>query len=385
MRRVQLKPRPDWQQTVESQGLLFHTHDDGTSYWKEGSAYQFSMAEIEALERDTNGLQALCIEAVQHVLDTKRYRDFAIPDFMVPAIEESWERDEVAIYGRFDLAYDGRGPAKLLEYNADTPTALVEAAIAQWYWLQDQLPGRDQFNSLHERLVEAWKRAKGFLPMGPVAFLHQDLVEDIQTVAYLRDTADKAGLATKQMYIEDLGWDASKGLFVDLDERPVTAAFKLYPWEFMVRDAFGSNLAARPRPCTFLEPAWKMLLSNKAILAVLWELNPGHPNLLPAYLDGPRDLAGGGFVKKPILGREGANVEIMQPSGLALAGAPRSEFYGAEGHVFQALAAVPSFDGFHPILGSWIVDGEAAGMGIRESEGPVTDNTSGFVPHFIEG
>jgi len=200
-------------------------------------------------------------------------------------------------------------------------------------------------------------------------------------VAYLRDTADQAGLSTAQMLVEDLGWDEAKGGFCDLDERPVRSAFKLYPWEFMIKDAFGAQLARQPRPCTFLEPAWKMLLSNKALLAILWELFPGNPYLLPAYLDGPRDLAN--YVRKPILAREGANVEIHS-GGQVFAG-KTMDCYGAEGSVYQALAPIPAFDGFQPVLGAWIVDGEPAGMGIREARGPITDNGSSFVPHLIEG
>jgi glutathionylspermidine synthase len=384
MKRILVPQRSDWRKTVEGQGLLYHTHEDGSPYWKEGVAYEFCLDEIEDLERVTNELQQLCIQAVQHVIDRRRYAEFAIPDAMVSAIEESWDRDEVAIYGRFDFAFGAGGPAKLLEYNADTPTALVEAAIAQWFWLQDLFPGQDQFNSIHERLVEAWKRAQQFLPIGPVAFLHQDSLEDIQTVAYLRDTADKAGLASSQMFIEDLGWDDRVGRFVDLDGKTIAAAFKLYPWEFMLKDAFAAHLSRQPRPCTFLEPAWKMILSNKAVLAALWELNPGHPNLLPAYLDGPRDLRFGSFVKKPMFSREGANVEIVSSSGPAVS-APTNPHYGAEGHVFQGVAEAPCLDGFYPILGSWVVDGEAAGLGIRESVGPITDNRSGFVPHCIKG
>ena len=57
------------------------------------------------------------------------------------------------MYGRFDLAYDGTTPPKLLEYNADTPTSLLEAAVIQWRWQQDMRPERDQFNSIHERLL----------------------------------------------------------------------------------------------------------------------------------------------------------------------------------------------------------------------------------------
>jgi len=382
MQRVTLRQRDGWQQTVEAQGLLFHTHEDGRPYWKEGVAYQFAPPQIETLESATAALQALCLQAVEHVLAQCRFREFGIPDFMIPIIEASWEQDEVSLVGRFDLAYEGQGPPKLLEYNADTPTSLLEAAVVQWFWLQDLLPHRDQFNSLHERLVEAWKRAKGFLPIAPVAFLHQDTEEDIQTVAYLRDTADKAGVPSLQMFIEDLGWDEARNLFVDLDDHPITAAFKLYPWEFMVKDAFGQHLAQLPRPCTFLEPPWKMLLSNKAILALLWELNPGHENLLPAYLDGPRELAGSGYAQKPLLGREGANVSLHRPGQPTLS-APLQPAYGAEGYVFQGLAPIPCLDGHYPVLGSWVVDGEPAGMGIRESEEPITGNSSAFVPHFI--
>jgi len=380
VRRETLTPRPDWASRLEALGLSYHTHDDGSPYWREDACYVFTAAEIDALERAANDLQALCLQAVEHVLAEDRFGEYGIPEPMVPVIRESWERDEVGLYGRFDLAYDGQGPPKLLEYNADTPTSLVEAAVAQWYWLEERFPGGDQFNSLHERLVEAWKRARGFLPADTLYFLHQDTEEDQQTVAYLRDTADQAGLATAQMLVEDLGWDPGAGGFCDLDGRPVRAAFKLYPWEFMVKDAFRAHLTRQPRPCTFLEPAWKMLLSNKALLAILWELFPASPYLLPAYLDGPRDLTA--YVRKPILAREGANVELHLP-GQPVVMAESQPCYGAEGSIHQAYAPLPDFGGFRPVLGAWIVDGEAAGMGIREARSPITDNTSSFVPHRI--
>jgi glutathionylspermidine synthase len=381
MHRHQITPRENWPTTVESQGMFYHTAE-GIPYWDESAYYEFQPGEIEELEKATYALNDLCLQAVQHVIDRDRFGQFQIPEEFRQFVRDSWDRDEHTIYGRFDLAYDGRSPPKLLEYNADTPTSLVEAAIAQWYWLEERFPGLDQFNSLHERLVAAWKRAAGYLPLGTVYFLNQDTWEDHQTVAYLRDTADQAGLSTAQMALEDLGWDGTRNLFVDLDGRPVRAAFKLYPWEFMWKDAFGAQLARLPRPCAFLEPAWKMLLSNKALLAILWELFPDSPYLLPAYLDGPRGLPA--YVKKPILAREGANVEIHTPEGTHASAEVRA-CYGAEGYVYQGYAPLPECDGFRPVLGAWVVDGEPAGMGIRESSGPITDNTSCFVPHLIEG
>jgi glutathionylspermidine synthase len=120
-----------------------------------------------------------------------------------------------------------------------------------------------------------------------------------------------------------------------------------------------------------------MLLSNKALLAILWEMYPGHPNLLPTYLDGPRELALHGYVAKPLLGREGAGISIVAP-----AIAPPSTLV-TEAVCYQAFDPLPSFDGRHPVLGTWVVDGEPAGMGIRETTGLITDVSATFVPHLI--
>ena len=301
---------------------------------------------------------------------------------MVALIERSWaERDdEVSLYGRFDLRYDGAGPARLLEYNADTPTSLLEAAGPQWFWLQDRHPGLDQWNSLHERLVDAWRRHAARLARGPVhlAFTVADEIgEDYLTTAYLQECADQAGLHTVCLPMEAIGWDPA-GRFVDEQDRQIRTLFKLYPWEWLVSDRFGDHLldlALAGHGPRWIEPAWKMLLSNKALLAMMWELHKGHPNLLPAYLDGPRELAAGGYVTKPLLGREGAGVQIVRP------GATPTPV--DEPACYQAFEPLPAFDGRHPVLGAWVVDGEPAGLGIRETHGLITDASATFVPHVI--
>ncbi len=382
MRRDPRIPRADWQARVESIGLPHHTGADGAVYWDESACYTFSAAEVDELEEATAELHRLCLEAAAHVIERGRWDELAIPPAAVPLIERSWRDEEPTLYGRFDLAYDGRTPPRLLEYNADTPTALVEAAVAQWYWLQDTEPSGDQFNSLHERLVAAWRAMtpglRGALPVNArplVHFASADDPEDVATTTYLRDTAEQGGVDTRQLLVEEIGWDAGAGRFVDVDERPITAAFKLYPWEWMAREGFAPQLAAtRVR---WIEPAWKMVLSNKGILAVLWELFPDHPNLLPAYFDEWRLEA---YAKKPLLSREGANVRlVMFGEEVAASGGD----YGAEGYVYQALAALPRLDGRVPVLGSWVVAGEPAGMGVREGDGLITTNTSRFVPHRI--
>lgn len=388
MRRDPSAPRPDWRARVEQVGLVHHTAADSTPYWDESACYVFTAAEVDELEAATAELHQMCVAAARHVIDHARWAELAIPPAAVPLVERSWREQARSLYGRFDLAYDGRTPPRLLEYNADTPTALVEAAVAQWYWLQDLHPDGDQFNSLHERLVAAWPgvvpplgvmlgttAAAGEHPL--VHFASADDPEDVATVVYLRDTAEQAGLRTAQLLIEEVGWNAGRGRFVDLDERPIDAAFKLYPWEWMAREAFAAHLSEAAPHTRWIEPAWKMVLSNKGILAVLWELFPDHPNLLPAYFDEWRLEA---YAKKPLLSREGANVSlVMFGEEIVASGGD----YGAEGYVYQALAPLPRFDGRVPVLGSWVVAGEPAGVGVREADGLITTNLSRFVPHRI--
>ncbi|WP_330288258.1 glutathionylspermidine synthase family protein [Streptomyces sp. NBC_00576] len=398
MQRRTIEPRPGWQQTVEAQGLIYpltRLPDDSLRpYWDESAYYVFSLPEVEALEEVVEELHGMCLAAADHIVTTNRFADLGITDPRIAAaVAEAWHRraELPSVYGRFDLRYDGgTEPAKLLEYNADTPTSLVEAASPQWFWMEDRFPGADQWNSLHERLVAAWQKQAALLPPGsPLHFAHSaadELGEDLMTVAYLKETAEQAGLDTDWISMEEIGWDPLSGRFVDNQLRFIRSCFKLYPWEWLTTDEFADQVLGTldngggTGSTLWIEPAWKMLLSNKALLAVLWELYPDHPNLLPAYLDGPRELAHTtGYVAKPLLGREGAGVTIHEPGTAPTAVLASAE----EPRCYQELAPLPTFDGNHVVLGAWVVEDESAGLGIRESAGLITDEYARFLPHVI--
>lgn len=392
MRRHTITPRPDWQRTVEEQGLIYPLtrHPDGSlrPYWDESAYYSFTLGEVEALEETVEELHRMCLAAAGHIVAEGRLPELGVTDPRVAgAVTEAWRRraELPSLYGRFDLRYDGTGPAKLLEYNADTPTSLVEAASPQWFWMEERFPGADQWNSLHERLVAAWKRQAPLLPPGsPLHFAHSsedELGEDLMTVAYLKETAEQAGLDTDWISMEEIGWDSFSGRFVDNRLRFIRSCFKLYPWEWLTTDAFAGHVldtldnGGGTGSTLWIEPAWKMLLSNKALLAILWELYPDHPNLLAAHLDGPRELTATGWVAKPLLGREGAGVTVHEPGSDPV---PREEPC-----CYQELAPLPAFDGNHVVLGAWVVEDESAGLGLRESSGLITDEYARFLPHVI--
>ena len=339
----------------------------GEPYWDETACWEFTAAEVDILDDALAELERLTRLAAAEAVRRGAHDALGIPAAVWPLLVRSWEHGEPSLYGRMDLRWDGRGPPKLLEYNADTPTSLFESSVVQWEWLRCARPDDDQFNSIHEALIAAWPTLR--LPPHVHFTCMRDSDEERGNVDYLRDTAVQAGLDAPFLFIDEIGWDGRR--FTDLNNREIAALFKLYPWEFLLRDSFGNNI--QKAATRWIEPAWRLLLSGKGILALLWEMFPDHPNLLPAFREPGR--TGGPEIAKPLFGREGANITAP---GLSTAGP-----YGGEGFVHQRYMELPRFDGHYPVIGGWIIAGKPCGIGIREDSTPITRDTSRFVPHFF--
>ncbi|MCF2862436.1 glutathionylspermidine synthase family protein [Pseudoalteromonas sp. Cnat2-41] len=385
MFRHPIAERPDLAAQADYFGFDF-CRIDGEKYWDESAYYQFTLEQIENdLEKPTNELEQMCLELVDKVVHDEYWlRKFALPEQYWDFIATSWHNKEPSLYGRMDFSYHGNGPAKLLEYNADTPTSIYEAGFFQWLWLEQQvdrgkLPRQsDQFNSIQEALIE---RFNFFSNRELLHFVHsRDSIEDKGTVSYLQDCAYQAGIPTARMAIEDIGVD-EHGQLTDLEHAPIAQLFKLYPWEELLHDDFAPHVLSTDT--LFVEPPWKAVLSNKAILPLLWQMFPGHPNLLAAYFSGEEgDGLEQGFVNKPLFSREGENITWVHPDKGRV---HQSGSYGSEGFITQALAPLPMFAGNHTLIGSWVVGHQSCGLTIREDDGPITKDTSRFVPHTILG
>ena len=240
MERIKTTPRNNWQKSVENLGFGFHTTD--VPYWDESAYYSFTLDEVDNLEKATTTLWDLCLKAVQHVIDNKLYSQFKIPEHYIEYIEKTWNEDVPSIFGRFDLCYKN-GKIKMLEFNADTPTSLYEAGIVQWFWLQDFDKNKDQFNSIHEKLIAYWKYLKVYLQPGKLHFTClKETLEDLTNTEYMRDCAIQAGLDTKLVFIDDIGWDENAKQFVDMEDESIRNIFKLYPWEWLAAEQFGKNI-----------------------------------------------------------------------------------------------------------------------------------------------
>ncbi|MDX7987065.1 glutathionylspermidine synthase family protein [Xenorhabdus sp. 12] len=384
MKRIGITERPDWREKAAEYGFNFHTMYD-QPYWSEEAYYQFTLAQIEEIEDATAELHQMCLQVVEKVVNSEELlTKFQIPKHCWEFVRSSWVTSQPSLYSRLDLAYDGKNPPKLLENNADTPTSLYESAFFQWIWLEDQinagnLPSNaDQFNSLQEKLIDRFtqlreKHGFGLLHMACC----QDTEEDRGTIQYLQDCAAEAGIPTEFLFIEDIGL-GEKGQFTDLQDQVIGNLFKLYPWEFMLREMFSTKLA--DAGVRWLEPAWKSIISNKALLPMLWKMFPDHPNLLPAYFADERPSDMDSYVVKPLFSREGANIQIIE-NGREIANADGP--YGEEGMIVQQFHALPKFGDNYTLIGSWLVDDQSAGICIREDQGLITQDLSRFYPHII--
>jgi glutathionylspermidine synthase len=391
MRTLQVAPLDT--SVMQDIGMTWHTDADGTAYISDRLVV-VSEAEAEAYYAAANTLYDMFVEAAQHVIDNRLYVELGIPGNLVELIENSWDRDDLHLYGRFDLAggLDGL-PIKLIEFNADTPTSLFETSILQWAMLKSN--GMDesrQFNNVHEMLQENfWRLITRDKPLDEFAERYgkekllfssvDNLPEDERTVRYLQQVAHEAGLYTDFCYLHEAGFSAEEGVF-NKDAQLADFWFKLFPWEDIASDELELTRmltrAAQRGVTRILNPAYTLLFQSKGILKVLYDLFPASPYLLPtdfAPLPGRRQVC------KKLFGREGANLQLLDSDGSIMA-----ETDGPYGHhkpVFQELATFArDEDGQNYQAGVFYV-WEACGLGFRRG-GAILNNTSKFVGHVIE-
>ncbi len=377
---------------LEKIGFEWHTDTDETSYLAD-QLVEVSEAEAEAYYEATNELYDMFVAAGEHVIENDLLHDIGIPFNLVEQVKESWESDvHWHLYGRFDLAggIDGE-PIKLLEFNADTPTALYETAIVQWAMLkQNDMDESNQFNVLYDALLDNFKRlvtleesVDGFEERyDGWKFLFTSIkgnAEEENTVKLLQYIATEAGYDTDFAYIDDIEFDADEGIFIG--EQSYELWFKLIPWEDIAIEesdlaALIGDIVANQKAIIF-NPVYTLMFQSKAILSILWELYPNHPLLLETSSE---PLEGKKQVKKPIYGREGGSVSIIESDG-TVAYHEDGE-YDEFDSIYQEYVELSKDTQGNKYQAGVFYAYEACGLGYRKG-GEVMNNMSKFVGHVV--
>jgi glutathionylspermidine synthase len=378
---------------LESLGFVWHTDRDDTSYISD-ELVVISEDEAEAYYEASNTLYDMYVEAAGHVIENNLFHEIGIPFNLVEVIKESWENDvHWHLYGRFDLAggVDGK-PIKLLEFNADTPTALFETAIIQWAMLKkNDLEEAHQFNTLYETLVDNFKRlvtreedvSQFEARYDGWYFLFTSVKgnsEEENTVRLLQHIATEAGYHTEFAYIDEIEFSPDEGIFYQ--DRNYELWFKLIPWEDIALEE--SDLAMlltsiiKNQKAIIFNPAYTLLFQCKGLLKILWDLYPNHPLLLESSFE---PLEGKKQVKKPVFGREGGSVSILDERSQSIESV-ESE-YDSHKMVYQAYTELPTDKEGQSYQAGVFYAYEACGLGFRKG-GKILNNMSKFVGHIVQ-
>ncbi len=375
--RVSMPARPDWQDIAASLDYTYFRNEDGSLAWREDVAYQFSSGLVSAIGLAAGRLHKLCLDFVGEAVQSPEILEtFGIPEAMWPVVRASWERRDPFFIGRFDFALVD-GVIKMIEYNADTPATVPESTVVQRRWLSDVCPDRQQASWLQSTTTQ-WLRK-----------LHSPdrraMSDVVHVVPYPGCTEDYAHARTYAEWLKDAGMTAILAELADIEVsaagellhkgRIIKSMIRMYPWELMFREEGSRHLLTSS--CRFLSPPWTALLSNKALLAALWERNPGHPNLIPTRFS-PEGMDN--YVSKPLCSRGGENVSIFIDGENV---ETQAGTYGAYRRVYQEFVDCRVGDAYASI-GAWVVgEGRFAGITMRESQGMIVKDISAIVPHFI--
>lgn len=379
MRRLTCPKRQGWEARFKAAGFSFCDVD---GYWKEGSYYEITEGEKRLLISATENLHSAMKTLVEKVVKDPGLLEYlGVPEHLHEYLRYTWKTGS-DLYGRFDFVVN-RGQVKALEYNADTPTSLIETASAQIEWAGETGVGKP-FSEVRHELANRFHTLRH--AHGGKLFhfcCMQDSEEDYDTTMWLLNLAEGQGFNVRGLYVEEIGFNEETRVFVDPNGNQISRLFKLYPWEYAIRDEFAAMLVDQKVAATvdFYNPFWRMLLSSKRMFSLLWKERPDLHWCLPRTEDSPFGTA---YVKKPAFSREGANVEIVMPWDTESKPGPFGDFPS----VYQEYCELPKFQNEEgqecfAIVGSWVVNDRACGFGVRESSTHITDNLSNYVPHVL--
>ena len=387
------KLKPLTKEYLESIGFSWHTDNDNTGYISD-EIVAITVDEADSYYEAANELYDMFVQAGEHVIENNLFHELNIPFNLVELIKKSWEDDvHWHIYGRFDLAggIDGK-PIKLIEFNADTPTALFETAIIQWAMLKyNDLDEASQFNSLYEALIDNFKR---FVTLDTDIEKFEEHykklnwkilfssiagnVEEEHTVKLLQHIASEAGYNTDFAYIQDVQFGDDG---ISKDDELFEFWFKLIPWEDIAIDEnelalILTDLIVNQKAIVF-NPAYTLMFQSKGFMKILWDLFPNHPLLLETSFE---PLKNKKQVEKPCFGREGESVAIINADN-SLDIRNEGEYDNFK-PVYQEYVEFPQDQNGNYYQAGVFYAYEACGLGFRKG-GKILDNMSKFVGHYV--
>ncbi|ASM55071.1 glutathionylspermidine amidase/synthetase [Pseudoalteromonas nigrifaciens] len=369
------------------------------------SYFTISHTAQQAIEHATNELHSLFMHATDYVLQhPELLKKFNLPEVVLNKIRQSWDnRLNQLITSRFDFALTPAG-LKVYEYNCDSASCYMESGKVQGKWAKHfgVKAGIDAGQDLFKDLVKAWRKSE---VKGLVHILQDDDPEEHYHALFMKETITAAGFECKIIIgLNTLSWDVF-GNIIDADGNKLNYVWKTWSWETaleQIRDECEADQAqnnnfesqwqagATPRLADVLlrknvmvfEPLWTLIPSNKAILPVLWSLFPNHKYLLNTAFELSNELLQTGYVVKPIVGRCGANIQLVDQQQQTIE--ETAGHFASQEQIYQQLFALPKVDDYFVQICSFTTAGKYSGAGVRVDKSMIINGHSDCMALRIE-
>ena len=381
---------------VEMMGGHFLTEkvEDQTRY------FLISDTAQHRLEQATNELHSLFMHATDYVLaHDELLAKFNFPDAILPKIKQSWDnRLNEIITSRFDFSLTPQG-LKVYEYNCDSASCYMEAGKVQGKWAKHYgvNKGIDAGQDLFNDLVNAWKKSQA---KDLVHILRDDDPEEKYHAFFMQEVLTAAKIRSKIVVdLNNFAWD-SNGNIIDSEGEQVLWVWKTWAWETALDQIRSEceidNLHASSalqgdstktirltdvllqKQVMVFEPLWSLIPSNKAILPVLWSLFPNHPLLLHSAFELNDDLIASGYVIKPIVGRCGSNISLLDSEENYLERSGGN--FSTQNSIYQQLFPLPLVGGYYTQVCTYTAAGIYSGSGVRVDKSMIINQASDCMP-----
>lgn len=308
-------------------------------------------------------------------------------------------------FTRFDLIVNN-GDIKVIETNCDTPTGYLETSVANRIICREK--GLESPNELEINIFRTWR------------ILEKEYGIENETVYF---TSYGWHEEDRQTVLFNMKWGAVKGRYIPVEDIVVTKdglfdedgnkikfLYRLYPLEYLLEDEvdgvhigkmFLDNIANGN--VTIINPPSSFMMQTKAVMAIIWsffdeyrtdlftveELGDIANYFLPTFFDN-RFEGKMKYVKKPVFGREGGGVKIIDEDNNVIE-QDKENWYDEWSKIYQQYVEMPEFtlntwDGEYTgklLIGSFLIGGEPSGLFLRVGE-KITGNLSMFCGITVE-
>ncbi|WP_265524058.1 bifunctional glutathionylspermidine amidase/synthase [Providencia rustigianii] len=367
--------------------------------------FTISSTAENKLMQATNEVHLMYLHATEKVLkDDNLLKLFNIPEILWPRLRLSWQnRRHDMVTGRVDFCMDERG-LKVYEYNADSASCHTETGliIEKWAQVGGLKTGWNPGERLNEILTDTWKHtsAKPFIHI----MQDNDGEEDYHAL-FMAQSIKAAGFEYKIIHgLDELEWNET-GQVVDGEGRVLECVWKTWAWETVLeqlRQESESDITFSALPiCTghphhndirlidvllrpeirVFEPLWTVIPGNKAILPILWSLFPHHPYLLNTDFEINDELRQTGYAVKPIAGRCGDNIGLVDHLDEVLDETDGQFNY--QENVYQQLWCLPKVSGRYIQVCTFTIGGHYGGVCLRSDPSLVIKKDSDIEPLWV--